>query len=353
MKKILRYAGVTVTVVLAVAAAGLLIGLYNYGRPAHPPRPDLVKLPPGVPDPPRGYPSKGFLIAAYMLGIQEVLDPAYPWPLLPGVMERKDIEYGRVGDTPLLLNLHAPENLEAAVPGLIFIHGGGWYSGHRNDYRYYTIRYAHRGFVAVSISYRYSTEAGFPGCVEDAKCAVRWMRANAAELHVDPDRICVIGGSAGAHLAMMAGYSSDEPALEGIGGWQDVSSRPDAVADLYGPTDATVDGLRDLPLALRFMKKTYEEDPERYVMASPIFHLDKDDPPTLVIQGALDEIVPAPQSDQLVEKLEELGIKHYYGRLDGWPHTLDAAVQVNEWVQRCINAFLSEVFAMEVPDGVY
>ncbi len=339
MRKIIRYLALAFVVilllVLSVATYYLLIDTRPPAR-----RPDLVYLPDNLATPPKGYPTWNAAMLWIALGRQKLLDPRKDWEMPETVSVKKDVVYGNVDNRKLLLDLYSPKNLNTPVPGLIFIHGGGWEAGNKKDYTYYTIRFAQRGYVAATIGYRFSDEAGFPGCVEDAKCAVRWMRSHADELHVDPEKIVVIGGSAGAHLAMMAAYASDVPELEGNGGYTGVSSAVAAVVELYGPTDATVEGLRDEPVAHKFMRKTYEEAPEIYRMASPLFHLDASDPPTLVIQGTLDRVVPVNQADALVEKLRNLNIPHWYARLDGWPHGLDIAPEVNDYTQQLITAFL-------------
>jgi len=238
----------------------------------------------------------------------DLMVDAYLEAIKDAGVETKDIEYGKVGDRALLLDLYAPEKIEKPVPGLIFIHGGGWESGNRSDYQNYTGRYAKRGYVVATISYRFSGEAPFPGCVQDAKCAVRWMRANAAELKVDPDRIAVIGGSAGGYLSLMVGYTAGDKRVEGTGGHQGVSSAVQAVVDLYGPTDFDTPIGRASDTVRDFLGKRFEDDPELYRFASPINHVDAKDPPTFVLQGSIDSTVPVEQSDMLVEKLKSLGV---------------------------------------------
>jgi len=100
------------------------------------------------------------------------------------------------------------------------------------------------GYVAATISYRLSDVAPFPAAVQDVKCAARWRRPNAERFHVDPNRIALAGGSAGGHLAMMAGYATDNPELEGTGGHPEMSSRVQAVVNFCGPTDLTSDFAR-------------------------------------------------------------------------------------------------------------
>lgn len=305
-------------------------------------RTDLIRLPANAPPPPRGY-SNGLLpYLSFALGRVKPIDIQGKIAVPEGVIEKTDIEYGRVGERALLLDLYTPERLDRPAPGLVFIHGGGWTSGNKRDYKYYTVRFAKQGYVVATIGYRFAQEAPFPACVEDAKCAVRWMRENAAELHVNPDKIAVIGGSAGGYLALMVGYTANVPELEGQGGHAGVSSAVAVVVDLYGPTDLTTDYARNHPTVTNFLKKPYAEAPELYALASPITHVNKHSPPTLIFQGTLDDIVPTAQSDMLAEKLKNLGAPYWYDCLDGFPHTMDVLVTVNEHCQFIMNAFFDK-----------
>jgi acetyl esterase/lipase len=232
------------------------------------------------------------------------------------------------------------------VPALVFIHGGAWRSGNKNDYRFYCCRYAERGYVAVTVGYRFTQEAPFPAAVNDAKCAVRWLRANAQQYGVDADKIAVLGGSAGGHLSMMVGYSADMPELEGDGGHGGVSSRVQAVVNLYGPTDMTVEFAQDKPVVIEFLGgKQFSEAPELWAQASPMTYVTKDDPPTLILHGTTDDVVPVNQADLLAAKLAEIGVPYVYDRLEGWPHAMDVARDVND---RCL-WFMDRFLALYVP----
>jgi acetyl esterase/lipase len=268
-----------------------------------------------------------------------------------GVELTKDIEYGKAGERALKLDLYKPKKMTGPVPGLVFIHGGAWKGGNKDIYRVYAARYAQKGYVAVSIEYRLSGEAPFPAAVEDAKCAVRWMRANAAKYAVDAQNICVLGGSAGGHLALMVGYTAGDKSLEGNGGHEGVSSGVQAVVDLYGPCDLTVPVVRDADVVREFLGgKKHEEAPDLYRKASPLFDLTSDDPPTLILHGTLDEVVPIAQSDKLASALKQVGIKYTYDRLDGWPHVMDIAQIVFDRCVFFIDRFLAE--HMPVPKPV-
>ncbi len=155
------------------------------------------------------------------------------------------------------------------------------------------------------------------------------MRAHAAEIGVDPNRIGVSGNSAGGYLSLMLGYTAGVPEFEGNGGWQDQSSAVQAVVDFYGPTDLTEPVRRNHSLVVSYMNGTYEQDPSRYEKASPIRYVTEKSPPTCVIHGTVDMLVPVHQSDWLVEKLKEKGVPHYYSRINGWPHAMDVVTSVN------------------------
>ena len=142
-----------------------------------------------------------------------------PTPTTITIEVTKDIEYGRAGDIPLLLDIYIPETpIATPIPAIICIHGGGWRDGDKGRYVKYVKSLATHGFFVASINYRLSGVAPFPAAVEDSKCAVRWLRANAEKYNVDPERIGVWGNSAGGHLAMMVGLVDETAGLEGNGG---------------------------------------------------------------------------------------------------------------------------------------
>jgi acetyl esterase/lipase len=286
---------------------------------------------------PRGYGSRQEIIAALLVrGL--VMIPREP-PLPPGVIEERDVEYGRVGDRSLQLDVYRPAQSQALAPALIFIHGGAWRTGKRSDYRVYTTHFAAEGYVAVTASYRLFREATFPAALQDVKCAVRWVRANAARLQVDPERIAVVGGSAGGHLALLTGYTPGR--WEDSGGQTGQSSRVAAVVDIYGPADLTTAYARETGVVKDFLGCTFEEDAQRWRDASPLLHVSSNCPPTLVLQGTLDELVPVEQSDRLVERLRAVGVPCEYERLEGWPHTMDAVEPMNTWFKGRMGRFFA------------
>ena len=293
-----------------------------------------------APEKPTGYNSKLAILAAYGNGTLEIIDRNVSVP--EEIVWEKNIEYGNANGQPLHLDLYRPSKLNQPVPALLFIHGGAWKSGKRQDYHYYTVAYAKKGYVVATASYRLTEQAPYPAAVQDCKCAVRWLKINAKKYNIDPGKIAVIGGSAGGHLSMMLGYA-DDPALEGNSGHNGVSSSISAVVNIYGVYDMTARIAKENDAVKNFLQgKSFEEAPELYRQASPMFHLDQTDPPTLILHGTLDEIVPVAQSDRLASHLKRLKIPYTYGRLDGWPHTMDLAKPVNDYCQAMIDRFLYE-----------
>jgi len=293
-----------------------------------------------APKPPPGYKSKLAIMAAFGNSTLEIIDRDVPVP--EGVVLEENIEYGNAGGYPLHLDLYRPAKLDRPVPALLFIHGGAWKSGKRQDYHFYTASYAKKGYVVATASYRLSGQAPYPAAVQDCKCAVRWLRANANKYNIDPNQIAAVGGSAGGHLSMMLGYA-DDPALEGESGHRGVSSRISAVVNIYGVYDMTTRIAKENDAVKSFLQdKSFEEAPELYRQSSPMVHLDKNDPPTLILHGTLDETVPVAQSDRLAAHLKQLKIPHAYGRLEGWPHTMDLAKPVNNYCQAMIDRFFAE-----------
>ncbi len=273
-------------------------------------------------------------------GRLKIIDLKMPVP--ENVVVKEDVEYGKVGNRSLLLDLYSPKEVPKPVPGIIFVHGGGWVIRDRKDFRYHALCYAKRGYVATSINYRLAQHAPFPGAVQDVKCAVRWMRANASTLHVDPEKIALVGASAGGHLSLLAAYATDVPEFEKVGGHPEMDSSVQAVVDLYGPPDMTAGYVRHAAYFIGFFGKDwYRRNRELYRKASPIYHVDSSDPPTLILHGTKDSIVPVEESDRLAAKLEEAGVPYVYDRLDGWPHAMDFALEVNKRFQYFTDAFFS------------
>ena len=190
-------------------------------------------------------------------------------------------------------------------PAVLFIHGGGWIEGDRSQLRGYGILLARLGFVCMCNSYRLSNESIWPAQIQDVNCAIRYLRANATDLGLDPDRIGVSGNSAGGHLSLMAAATNYDQIFEGEGGSNEVSSKIKAVCAIYPPTT-----IRQLempnPLEKAFlMLMGKEAKKEDYDKASPLNYVTKDYPPCMLIHGSTDSVVRLKDSTKFYEKLIE------------------------------------------------
>ena len=234
-----------------------------------------------------------------------------------------DIVYGKGGDKDLKLDLFLPENITPQHIGIIFIHGGGWVNLSKEYLKEWGYYFADRGYTAVSIDYRLSDEAKFPAAIEDCKCAVRWMRANAPKYGIDPDKIAVFGESAGGHLAALLGTSGGVKELEGTGGNDGYSSRPNLVFPVYGVFDlvyrARMKGLKENSLQ-EFIGCSYDECPEKYRRASPITYIDKSDPPFLLFHSTGDSAVSFQQSVKFEKLLKNAGVPVEFSKTFGSKH---------------------------------
>jgi acetyl esterase/lipase len=227
-------------------------------------------------------------------------------------------------------------------PTMVFIHGGAWKTGKRSDYLPYLIDYAQKGYVTATVSYRLSRVAKFPAAVQDVNCAVRWLKAHAEEFGIDPDRMVLIGGSAGGHLSMMVGYAGEEPLFEPQCEAGALSSEVRAIVNLYGPTDLTTDEARGRGEPISFLGATYDERPDLFRQVSPRFYIRPGLPPTLIFHGTIDSVVPVSQADSLAVWLGNAGVPYDYHRLHGWPHTMDLSKKVNAYCQFYIDRFLDQ-----------
>jgi acetyl esterase/lipase len=232
-----------------------------------------------------------------------------------------DVAYGKGGGEDLKLDYARPTEA-GTFPGVLCIHGGGWAAGKRQDFQFLVERLAGQGYVAVTASYRFAPRCQFPAQIEDVKCAVRWMRAHAGMLKLDPARIGAIGASAGGHLACLLGSSDAGDHLDGTGGWPEASSRVQAVVNYFGPTDMTVGRFPDASSKIleNFLGGSLEAHREEYRRASPVTYLTPDDPPVLTFQGTVDPLVPYEQAEILHRRLADLHILNRLVVLEGRGH---------------------------------
>jgi acetyl esterase/lipase len=207
------------------------------------------------------------------------------------------------------MDLYQPKRMTGPAPAVLYVHGGGWTSGDKSDgagllFKGELVR---RGYVMAAVNYRLAPKYAFPAQIEDVKCAVRYLRANAAKYYIDPKRIGAIGGSAGGHLVALLGTSEKDAGWDS-GENSDQSSRVQAVVDMFGPSDLKLmEAGSSRRYALMIFNASSLDDPLLQTY-SPTTYVTPDDPPFLILHGDHDEIVPIEQSQILYDKLKAAGV---------------------------------------------
>ena len=247
--------------------------------------------------------------------------PAFNIP--KDVALKSDIEYGNKGGHSLRLDLYTPKNtISNKLPVIMLIHGGGWTQGHKTTWAELASDLAERGYAAVSIDYRFITEAKYPACLEDCVTAVNWVVKNAGAKGLDGEKIGLFGESAGAHLALMTGFTGDQ-----YGGEDgSIKKAVKCVAVLYPPTDMKIHFEHNAKTQALF-GGTYEEMPEAYMKASPVTYAVKGVPPTLVLHGEADKVILMKEPEELFNLLKKAGVYTDLIKVPGAPHGFKPAAK--------------------------
>jgi len=224
-----------------------------------------------------------------------------------------NVPYVTNGGERQQLDIYLPKNYQETekLPVVVWIHGGGWQSGNKDNMPGKVL--LEQGYACVSINYRLSEQAIFPAQIEDCKAAIRWLRANAKIYHFDPERIGVWGSSAGGHLVALLGTTNNKKVFD-VGENLDQSSTVQAVCDLFGPTDLVT--FFDMPERKNNPNNPIEkllggsgtEKKELAALASPMTHVSKESPPFLILHGTADKLVPLSQGTLFHEALKKAGV---------------------------------------------
>jgi len=258
---------------------------------------------------------------------------------LPGRVAIEDgVVFGRGGDRDLACDVFTPPDERTDRPSILLIHGGGWIQGDRTQLRGYGIQLARLGFLCVACEYRLSGEARWPAQIHDVKAALRWMRANATVLGIDPGKICASGNSAGAHLSLMLAATPNVPVFEGKGGHEGIGTEVAATVSIYPPTLLRVEqsDAGGAVAALLGAKASRELEDS----ASPITYAHRQFPPTLLVHGNADTVVPVDASFAMYRALADVGASVELHVYDGVPHAFDSAPDLGRQVTDLIALFL-------------
>jgi acetyl esterase/lipase len=244
----------------------------------------------------------------------------------PSIVKTADIQYATVDGQALALDLYMPADIENP-PLIVYIHGGAWRFGSRDSVS--PIDLVDHGFAIASVSFRLTPVAPLPAQVHDIKGAIRFLRANAADYGYDPDHFGITGVSSGAHLAALVGLTNDSPPHEGeVGGNLEVSSDIQAIVSYFGASNLTSILAQSTPFGLNVREPSLElllggsvEDKVNLArFGSPVFQVDANDPPLLLLHGDQDPQMPVNQSLELLGAAKNVGIPVSFEPVHGAAH---------------------------------
>ncbi|MEH1864081.1 MAG: alpha/beta hydrolase [Nostoc sp.] len=237
---------------------------------------------------------------------------------LSKIRYQKDILFASPAGVPLKMEVYQPPQV-GKYPAVVVIYGGAWQYGNPHANSEFNQYIAHQGYTVFAIDYRHAPKYEFPTQLDDVRTALNFIRKNAATYEADPERMVLIGRSAGAHLAMLAAYQTDAPPIR-------------AVINYYGPVNLTEgyktppvpDPINTRAVLKAFLGGSLEELPNQYEIASPINYLTHSLPPTLLIYGSRDHLVEARFGRQMYERLHDSGNTAVFLQIPWAEHAFDA-----------------------------
>jgi len=256
-----------------------------------------------------------------------------PAPAAPAANVEKDVVYGKGGGTELHLDIYKPTGAATKRMAVIHFHGGGFAGGNKDGLAARLQTLSGRGYVNIAAQYRLAGVAKWPAQMEDVKASIRWTRANASRLGIDPARIAVSGYSAGGHLALFAAGTQNRPEFEGSSGTPGVKTDVAACLAYYAVTGSSWEGFRrQFP-----MPEGSSEDAWR--AATPGTYI-KSFPPTVLFHGLADVTVPPESSMDFLKQLREANIPSELHTFAGVPHEFVGIPEFAESTAALVDFFL-------------
>ena len=288
-----------------------------------------------------------FFVTALLAHAQQ---SARDWASLVGQRYEaiRDVVYKNVGGFQAKVDIYTRYDRKPG-PTMVYIHGGGWSSGSKEQYVLWFLPYFQLGMRVVSVQYRLAGVAPAPAAVKDCRCALYWVFQNAAKYGFDPAKIALTGGSAGGHLVLMAGLLQPSDGLD-----NECSGTPPgpvkAIVNYYGPTDLVSGYKAKIPFLLDWFKGV--ADPLALAkQLSPLTYVRPGAPPILTIQGDADEMVPYQDSIKLQDALTAAHVRNQLVTIPGGHHGRFRWTDADTIrSQRAIEGFLTS-YGLTEPSG--
>jgi len=258
-----------------------------------------------------------------------------------GFTSKLNVVYTKVKDWEGRMDIYLPAS-SAPTPVIINIHGGGWNKGQKESQTGFNTFFK-MGYAVANIGYRLTGQATAPAAVEDTRCALIYLIKNAKELNIDVNKIVIMGGSAGGHLALMGGLLGNDHRFDGnCPGVENIKVA--AIIDKYGITDVWDWGYGKnvtSKSATRWLGDK-AQDQKFAASVSPINYVTKNSPPTFIVHGDADPTVPYQQSVDLHKKMKEAGVKTVFLTVEGGQHG-KFEKEKNSEVNKAIAEFLLDL----------
>lgn len=276
----------------------------------------------------------------------------------------KTFAFANIDGKALNLDVYSPpESVSKNGASVVVVHGGGWSAGVRSDFPQWNEWLAAQGFTVFDIDYRLAPQPNYLTATGDVKCAVGWVKHSAEKFGISPDKIVLLGRSAGAHLALLAAYSANDARIpSSCGAKEDGENSPRAdesvrgVVSLYAPIDllwgfdnpanqSVIDGPKTLADFLGGNPRDSEEARARFLLASPISHVNDKTPPTLLVHGGRDQLVRSENMTFLAERLNGRNVPHETVFLSYAQHGFD--YNFNGWGAQVVKSEILDFFRGE------
>jgi acetyl esterase/lipase len=252
---------------------------------------------------------------------------------------QKDIVYSKVGNWEGKLDFYNLTDSTKLSPLIINIHGGGWNHGSKEQQTGFGSFFKNE-FAVANIEYRLVNEGEAPSAIEDVRCALLYLVHNAKQLHINTNKIVLMGSSAGGHLALMAGLQ-EENSMFDSNCYQEIGYKVAAIIDKYGLTDLYINEVLKSKSVQNWLGAK-NENSEFVKSVSPINYVTQNSPATFIVHGNADKIVPYSQSEQLFNKLKKLNVKTEFITVEKGGHG-KFSKEDNKRINEAIWKFLDEL----------